>query len=170
MKCGICLNYVTGLIYRNPVRCADCDRMPEYKIRELHKTNWGNMKMFSESKKEQSKLVKHTYPTGKERGKMKLPFGKNYGKIDLNNATSYGNNEVLYADKSEKPIMFIDIEHPRKEYKVMQETELHFGISANFKVNKNYGKQVKHIDIYFPLSQIDTLIKSLQKLRGELND
>ena len=119
------------------------------------------------------------YPAGQERGKMRLPIGKAFLKILLNKAKVYVNVKGCFIEayrvSGGEPEMYIDLESPRPEYRVHKETELHFGIRANWRMEEIRESNVKsnRIDLYMPLNEVPNLIFQLRCLfyqgKGEIN-
>lgn len=113
------------------------------------------------------------YPTAAPGAKMRLPIGRNILRIPLEKVKVYVpiKNSMLqcFRYKGHNPILFIDMESPRNEYKFMKDQQLHIGIKGQFETEPLFKSDVKtnRIDIYIALSEIPTLIHELRKLVDE---
>ncbi len=94
-----------------------------------------------------------------------LPYVEPLGRVKLNLVKAYDKRLILKAsakNKDDNPVLYIDLEHPRDDFTQMKETELHLGISANFRVEPQHDSSVKpHIDIYIPKSEIHSFLRSI---------
>ena len=117
-----------------------------------------------------------SYPIETEKD-MRLPIGKNLGRIDISAVRVYvpiENKGLLqcFEKSGGKPTIWIDLENPHPEHKVMNETEVHLGITGNFEIEPLKDSRVKmgRIDIYFNLKQADILFDILKQIRGGANE
>ena len=111
------------------------------------------------------------YPDGMEAGEMQLPLGQNFGRLPLNVVRVFIRMSNTLAQsfkyKGHSPTLYIDMEKPRTDYKFMNGPEVHLGITGEFELEKIFSDRVKmnRLDIYFPISEIDNMIKMLENIR-----
>lgn len=97
-----------------------------------------------------------------------LPRIKSLGRIDVRFvsvlAPELGKALKAHRSDGDAPVLYVDLEAPRKGFKEQVEPELHLGISAQFKVASLSPTIKPHVDIFIPLSEARKLRELLKEV------
>jgi hypothetical protein len=95
-----------------------------------------------------------------------MPRGRSYGFINGNMIVAYGSQEALYG---ESLAIFMDLETPHGDFKVMDEKEIHLGIVGKFEVKPHTKQDPTHrIDLYISATKLDALIDTLKRMKNDI--
>lgn len=99
-----------------------------------------------------------------------MPKGRSYGHTKGNYAVSYGPKECIKAGPF---TLFLDLESPHTDFKVMRDIEVHLGIVGDFSSHIGTDElpaSGPRIDLYIGGDRIQDLIDTLIKMKRDIEE